>query len=159
MWTALSLLAAVMLPTRVHERYIVTVMPFAIAAAMCSPIIWVGLAPLSLAAFAQITSYDWLKVVPEWWGLFLKEKDAWYEAFISQQRADGISPLSTMDQFLASSRVFYDRDRARYVAVEWAVVVLALVGSGLTAYLMLRRPRAAQSVRRAPDVARAPRRR
>jgi hypothetical protein len=156
-WTALSLLASVMLPTRVHERYIVTALPFAIAAAMCRPMLWLGLAPVSIAAFAQITSYDWLKVVPEYWGKFLAQKELLYENFLLQKRSQGDSGVSTMDEFLEFSRSLYDHDRRKYVALEWGLTVLALAGSGLTACLMLRRTKATRSHARTPGMARPPR--
>lgn len=153
-WTALSLLASVMLPTRVHERYVVTAIPFAIAAAMCRPMIWVGLAPLTVVTMAQLTSYDWLTIVPEYWGLFLKQKELLYEHFITQQRAQEVSPVSTMEEFLTFSRSLYDFDRRKYVALEWGLTVMALVASGLIACLMLRGTKATRSHASTADVAR-----
>lgn len=159
-WTALSLLAAVMLPTRVHERYIVTALPFVIAAAMCRPILWAGVVPISVAALAQLTAYDWLGVVPEYWTKFLGQKDVLYQNYLLQLQAQGGTDVATIDEFVAVTRKLFEQDRARYVGLEWTFVVLALGGSLVLAWLMLRRSVARETESgRQGDVARRRRRR
>lgn len=159
-WTALSLLAAVMLPTRVHERYIVTSLPFIIAAAMCRPVIWLGLVPITAVALPQIMFYEWLKVKPEAWQTFIEQQDALYQNYVAQHQARGIAPAPPMEVFVRESRRLFDKDRAPYVAIEWMLVVFALLGSALTAWTMLRRPSGSEARSEKPSrVAPADRRR
>ena len=59
LFAAMSLLAFVMLPTAVHERYLVIVLPYLLVCAFLWPRLWSPVAMLCLVATAQLTWPIW----------------------------------------------------------------------------------------------------
>lgn len=61
LWTVVCLLASVMLPTRVHERYLLIVLPFLAVAAMLTWRLWPVLFLLTVVAMGQVTWPIWFE--------------------------------------------------------------------------------------------------
>ncbi len=132
LWSTLTLLAFVMLPTRVHERYIVLVVPFLIVAAMLWRRFWPAVLMLLVVATAQLTWPSWLQA--ETGQLAALERQAQlYEQTIAtlpqQQRAD----LPDLKEQFEAGRHQILQARAKTVGYEWLVTILALVGTVATA--------------------------
>ncbi len=134
------MLLVVMLPTRVHERYIVLTLPLLICAAAIRPRVWWGLAPLLLAATFQITAPHWLtKPASQWAALeqdILQDIERHY-AMLRQLAEQGEMPS---EQFAAlpspREQLAIDRenDRKERWATgdpirEWALTLASLLSS------------------------------
>ncbi len=70
-WTAFVLLAFVLLPTSVHERYLILAIPFLLIAAVLRARLWPGLLLLTLVLMGQVTWPLWLAADRgtggQWW--------------------------------------------------------------------------------------------
>ena len=137
LWTLWVLLACVMLPTRVHERYLLLALPLLMVAAMVWRSLWPGLALLLVVATAQVAWPLWIQADPGGWEQFerraAEKHAAWLATLEPQQKASAPS----LAQYLAPARREYLALRARTAAYEWALVGLALAGAVYTAVGML----------------------
>ena len=136
-WTVWTTLAAVMLPTRVHERYLLLVLPFLVAAAALHRRFVPGLILLLVVATAQVTWPVWLRAEPTAiasLGVNAKtEYQTWRDSMPPQQR-DAALPLK---DFVETLRADLQDRRAATVRYEWLFVGLALVAYVLTAGVIL----------------------
>lgn len=133
-WAALSLLAAVMLPTGVHERYILYCLPFFIAlAAAVRPVWWAFLA-LLLAATFQIRSFEWLRFGAGFWpDIEQGVRQRYVQALEAHRQNPGVPPPPPLDVWLEAERANYRAHRRRVVAQEWLLLALSLTGAVLAA--------------------------
>jgi Gpi18-like mannosyltransferase len=127
LWAALTLLACVILPTRVHERYIVLVVPFLIVAAMLWTRLWPGLSILLVVATIQVTWPAWLKA--EAGQLAALER----QALLVEQALIELPPeqhpkLLELKRQLEVGRRQTVMARAETVGFEWFITMLALAG-------------------------------
>ncbi len=140
-FAAVLLLLVVLLPTRVHERYIVLPLPFlACTAALCRRLWW-GLVPLLVAATFQITALDWLRFGADAWARhqteaiakLTREYDALREQLPPDEFATLPPPREQFERFRDQLREDVRRERAkRNVAPrEWALTILEIVAAAL----------------------------
>ncbi len=136
-FAAVLLLLAVMLPTRVHERYIVLPLPFLICVAAVCPRTWWGVAPLLLAATCQITAPDWLTMRATQWYYhehrILADIEKQYAALREEMERGNLTPeqfaaLPTPREQLA---IDHENHRKQRWATgdpirEWALTLLSL---------------------------------
>ena len=150
LWSALSLLLFVMLPTRVHERYLLWALPFAVAAAMLWPRIWPGCLLLLVIATAQVTWPAWLKTTPGHWAQREKRTTRTY-----QQRMKTVPPglrdqAPKLEDVLAEQKKRYVQERAKTESYEWFFTVLGLLALVATtgAVLSIKPPQRTESPKR-----------
>lgn len=148
-WAALSLLAFMMLPTRVHERYLVLVLPFVVMLAALYMRFVPGLLLLALVMMAQVTWPHWIHQRPGGWA------DYWEPAAKVDYRRTWVdvppnvrAQAPTFDEFTQEARQQFAATRARTAPIEWLMTVLALLGTAATVAV-------AASIRPEPVVMRA----
>ena len=131
LFAALSLLFLVMLPTRVHERYLILMLPFLALATAIWPRFWPGLGLLLLVATAQMTWPMWLSAVPSQWPMIERQITQSFERRIPPAERSKHLPWLTAD--LASAKRHYQSRRSRTVGLEWTLTGYALAGALWTA--------------------------
>ncbi len=148
-FTGLWLLVAVMLPTRVHERYVVMCLPFLIVLASAA---WeprsilrsAAVMGLVTAASFQLTHKDWLPLGADTWSTVLvyateAEHAKWVERIEPERRGE-IMPIG---QALTISRRRFIKAHRAYAPYEWALTLVSL-GSSVALFVSLSaRPRVA----------------
>ncbi len=143
LWSALSLLLFVMLPTEVHERYLLLVLPFLGVAAVLAPRFWAGFILLSVVAVAQVTWPSWKTIEPGTWPDIEYQAGHRWAVDRDTPRGRGRPPLQV---WLHEARLDYLEQRALTSPYEWTFTVLALVGATATvAACITLRPRDAAS--------------
>ncbi len=146
LWTLWVLLAAVMLPTRVHERYILLGLPFLIAATLMWRRFWPILIVLVVVATAQVSWQSWMRTTPtaftRYERLVAPQYESWRASLAPAQRASAPS----LHERLAGQHAAFLKDRALTEPLEWLLVVLALAATGATAGVILSVRPAAPSV-------------
>lgn len=140
-WTAYVLLMCVLLPTAVHERYLILALPFVGVAAALSWRVWPGLLILLVVMMAQLSWPLWLASGRgDWDDIRLK--------VLKRQDAEWAATLPPESLPAALAEVLEERHRAYRTRVnttlrwEWTFTVLALAGTVCTvAGLFAARPR------------------
>jgi len=126
LWSALSLLFFIMLPTEVHERYIVVVLPFLGVLAALTGYVAPALAVLVIISMSQMTWPLWLSTKPGTWAEIRQQIVRDYE----QVRATSPQPPPvTLEEVLRANEAAYREARARTAPFEWLMTVLALLSS------------------------------
>jgi hypothetical protein len=133
LWAGVSLLACVMLPTRVHERYILGALPFLIVAAMLWRRLWPGVVMLLVVATAQLAWPIWLQAPPGGWANEKAKAVARYEARIATLPPDRRADAPDLAEYVRRARQRHFSRHADTIALEWGLVALALAGSAATA--------------------------
>jgi Gpi18-like mannosyltransferase len=129
-WTVLSLLAFMMLPTRVHERYLVLVLPFLIMLAVLYARFVPTVVILALVMMAQITWPHWIKLRPgAWVDFFEPAARIDYEAYLTELPPQERARAQTYDEFTRDARQEFAATRARSAPFEWMGTILALLAS------------------------------
>ncbi len=138
LYTVASLLAFMMLPTQVHERYLVLVLPFLGVAAF----VWRGLAPgfviLSVVALAQVTWPIWLRFDPV---VMPDVMEAARRAHVELRQYDPHQlpeELRSLPGLEETFRRAFQEERGKTLFVEWGLTGLALVGAAWTWVAALR---------------------
>ena len=129
LWSGLTLLMFVMLPTRVHERYLVLPLPFLMVVAMLWRRFWLGLLMLIIVATAQLAWPLWLAEPAGNWASFERKQATSYEkrlASVPPQHRHGVPSL---EEYLEPARQEYLGRRSQVVRYEWMFTILALAGS------------------------------
>ena len=132
LWCPLALLACVMLPTRVHERYIVLVVPFLIVAAMLWRRFWPAVLMLLVVATAQLTWPSWLQAEAGQLAALERQAELYEQgraAVPPGQRAE----FPDLKERFEAGRHQIRQARAKTVGYEWLVTILALVATVATA--------------------------
>lgn len=141
LWAPLSLVIVVMLPTQVHERYLLLALPFLLAAALLHSRVWPAFVLLTIVGLAQVTWPQWVSKPP---GGFER---------LEKRVADDLARRTTppppeLAARMEQQRQAYRAERARTEPVEWFMTALGLVGFAAAAIgLLSARP---------PDEAAAP---
>ena len=147
-FTAVMLLAAVIFPTRVHERYIILPIPFLIIVAAWRRRLWLALVPFLVAATVQMTALDWLgrSHGAGSWPVWLESNKGRHLETLEREYEDLRAALPP-EEFarLAPPQEYLEREcRARYLAFraeaapkEWALTVVELLSAGALFVLLL----------------------
>ena len=125
------LLCAVILPTRVHERYILLPLPFLICAAAMHKRLWWGVVPLILAAMFQIGSMEWAHHTAESWGYIRERTIAQYELLREELPSEQFAVLDPPDVLLEKQRLDFEAERwtSGMPPKEWALTFLELAAA------------------------------
>jgi len=125
------LLCAVILPTRVHERYILLPLPFLICAAAMHKRLWWGVVPLILAATFQIGSMEWAHHTAESWGYIRERTIAQYELLREELPSEQFAVLDPPDVLLEKQRLDFEAERwtSGMPPKEWALTFLELAAA------------------------------
>lgn len=141
-WAAASMLLIVMLPTKVHERYLILSLPFIAAAIALTWRIWPGLVLLTIAMMGQLSWPMWLSSGRGQLNEIQANNTRRYEEAVSRMTAAQRAQVPTLEQYLADAREAYAVSRAIEGRVEWPLTLASLAGAGLAiAALASTRPR------------------
>lgn len=143
------LLCAVILPTRVHERYILLPIPFLICAAAMQRRLWWGVVPLIVAASFQMGSMEWAHHTAEGWGYVRQRTYAQYESLRERLPGEEFDALDAPEERLAKQRPRFEAERrdSGMPPKEWGMTLLELAAAGACFALLLRRSRKGQEPR------------
>jgi hypothetical protein len=133
LWTTISLSAFVMLPTRVHERYLLLALPFLMVAAVLWRRFWPGLLMLLVVATAQVTWPSWMVFDAGRLLAFERGAPEWYEQTVASLTPEQRDHFPGLEEQIEAGRRQIRQARAQTVGFEWFVTVLALAGAGATA--------------------------
>lgn len=136
---ALSTLLSVMLATRVHERYLLLALPFVIVAAAVQRRVLVALVPLLVVATAQLATPLWLETDPGDWAPTEAAARAQHDSEMAALPPEQRSAARSFEERLAPTRETYLATRAPTLALEWAMVLLALTGTAALVDAAVRR--------------------
>jgi hypothetical protein len=131
--TALSLSAFVMLPTRVHERYLLLALPFLIVAAVLWRRFWPGLLMLLAVATAQVTWPSWMAFDAGRLLAFERGAPAWYEQTVANLTPEQRARFPSLEEQIEAGRQQILQARAKTVGYEWFLTLLALAATVATA--------------------------
>lgn len=135
-WTALALLLVMMLPTKVHERYLLLAIPWIVLVAVLHARVWPGAALLLIVLMAQLAWPLWLEPGP----MVRYPRGRWADV-----------AARTPAEYHAQVREIYDRERAATEPVEWTFTVIGLLGFVLTAGAIVSIPRSSARLAGAGD--------
>ncbi len=128
LFAGLWLLAVVMLPTRVHERYVLMCLPFLVVAAAGSRRLWPGVIGTIVIGCFQLTAFHWLPVGADRWSIELKgDTIEHHRNAIAQVSADYIDQLPTLEQAIEMRFDFFVEAHRSYAPYEWALTLGALL--------------------------------
>jgi hypothetical protein len=146
-WAGVSLLLMVMLPTRVHERYVVMCLPFLIVLAAVRPRVWWGVVPLLAAATFQLTVYQWVgtRTAAGWWPKALERGLANYDAAVARTPPEYQDQLPTRSEVPDIEWQNYRDQRAPLVPYEWTLTIGSLLAAAVTLATSFIGPRPAPS--------------
>jgi len=146
-WTVFVLVGLVMLPTRVHERFLLLVIPFLSTAAVLERRFRVAAILLTLACTAQVAWPYWMRLGPPDWAEFEKHAQADYDRRVRQLQDAERAEFGTYETFLRHN---YDEYMAgRPLPVEWLTTILSLAGmSGVIVATVRPRPSLEESMPR-----------
>jgi hypothetical protein len=137
LWTTLSVLLFVMLPTEVHERYLVLVLPFLGVATALTWRLWPALILLVFVMVGQLSWPLWLGTVRGHW------PDYRHSAIQEFDRRIGAQPISpevrkqALDQFLTQQYANYLDLSAQTAGREWTFTICALLASAVVLAALL----------------------
>lgn len=129
---AFTLLAAVMLPTRVHDRYVLMAVPFLVGAAMRVPVAWPGVIAILIVATFQHTIMNWHTLLAEQGTS--EEARARAEAQIARRVPDRAQRAILVDRAVEEFERRRDIDRPK----EWGLTILALAGTAWVLFAVSR---------------------
>jgi hypothetical protein len=131
-WTMLAMLAFVMVPTRVHDRFILLVLPFLIVVASARRALWPGTIILLAAATGQVTWPQWLSASSADWELFEKTQTQKYEESLAAMPAAERARQPPLAEVLRPYREDW-LARSRFSRpLEWILTILSLSGAVMT---------------------------
>jgi hypothetical protein len=130
LFAGLWLLLVVMLPTRVHERYLLLCLPFLVCLACLRPGFWVGVVPLLLVATFQVTVYQWMGLGAGMWPEYLEGAREFYAKARAETPPELQYKLPTWEEARRLAEQEYRRLRAPDRLREWLLAVAALLGAG-----------------------------
>jgi Gpi18-like mannosyltransferase len=128
LWAVLSLLAFVMLPIRVHERYILVVLPFLIVAALLYRRLLVAMVLLIVVATAQVTWPLWIHMpAGKWNDYLLPAAEEHYQRELAARSPEERQALPPFDEWVRPLGEMYIQKRAQSIELEVLATVLGLV--------------------------------
>jgi len=125
----------VMLPTRVHERYISLCLPFLVLVAAGMPRWRWGVAGLIVVACFQMTVYHWLTLGSDSWSRRYKDQtiEHYEEAVRNTPPAQRNRLPKDVDEALALRLPNFIKEQQKFRPYEWAVTILSLLSAVLVA--------------------------
>jgi len=133
LFNGLWLLAVVILPTRVHERYILMGVPFLIVAAVGIRRLWPGVVALLVVACFQLTVFHWLGLPADNWSRKLKAETMAFHADAVKQTPPAFrDQLPTLEQALALRFENFRKEHRKFAPCEWSLTILALLAVAAT---------------------------
>lgn len=133
LWSAFALLACVILPTQVHERYLLLSLPFFAAAAFKWPRLWTGFVLLTLTCTAQVTWPNWMLTEARDRAALSRDLRKQYEEQLARLPNEERPNVIPYDEYEADMLKRYAAGREKTVPIEWLLVLLALAGAALAA--------------------------
>ncbi len=128
LFAGLWLLAVVMLPTRVHERYILMCLPFLVTAATGARRLWPALTGTIIIACFQMTAFHWLPISADGWSTELKDDTIQYHRNAIAQAPPGyIDLIPTIEQAIEMRFAFFLDAHRSYAPYEWTLTIAALL--------------------------------
>ena len=121
-YATLVMLAFVMVPTRVHERFIVLVLPFLMASALVRWRGWIGLWLIMIVATAQSSWPQWLGTSAVDWEPFEKEQRTEFEKLPADKRP------ADFEIYIKPYREDYTQRNSPKRPFEWIFAVLGVAG-------------------------------
>lgn len=135
LFSGLWLLAVVMLPTRVHERYIVMCLPFLVMAAAACRALWPGVIALVVVACFQMTTYHWLSEPGDaWTRKWLADTVAYHRHTVAQTPPELRHELPSLQQATQMRFENFLRELTSLAPLEWGLSVLACLATGFVFY-------------------------
>jgi hypothetical protein len=131
-WTTFVTLACVMLPTRVHERYILLVLPFLTTLTFLRPRHWPGLLAILVVATCQLTWPNWMRHPAGSWEQTERRVTRAFEDRMAKVPPQRQATVPSVTEHLRLVREQHVRERAASRRVEWGATILALLA---TAYI------------------------
>ncbi len=131
-WAGLSLLACVMLPTRVHERYLLLPLAFLLVAAFNRRRLRAGAMLMLLVASAQVTWPLWMKADAGLWHEIREQLEQQYAVRLQALPPDQRLLVPPFEDLLKPHRARFERERAQTIPFEWGCTIVALLGTALT---------------------------
>lgn len=129
LFAMLSLLAFMIFPTQVHERYLVLVLPFLCAGAMIWPRLWGAFVPLTLVALAQVAWPIWMTTEPAGMKDMIEVAQAAHEKLRDVPPERLPEELRSTDRMIAAFREEYRKMRGPLAPVEWSLTLAALAST------------------------------
>lgn len=136
-WTALVMIAFVSIPTRVHDRFILLILPFLLACCFLWKRVWPGFVVLLVVASGQVTWPQWLSAASIDWEPFEKELRQNYDMQSAALDPAARASQPTLETVIASARAEYDVRVARAKPMEWALTLLGMLGTALVVVPLL----------------------
>lgn len=136
-WTALVMIAFVSIPTRVHDRFILLILPFVLVCCFLWKRVWPGFVVLLIVATGQVTWPQWLSAASIDWEPFARELQQNYDAQVSKLDPVARAAEPSFDAVLASARADYDARLSRSRPIEWMLTLLGLLGTALVGVPLL----------------------
>ncbi len=131
-WAALSMLLVVMLPTKVHERYLILSLPFIGLSCALAWRSWPGLILLTIAMMGQLSWPLWLSSGRGQWSEIAGGLPANYEYAVSRVPPAQRSQVPTLAQYTEVQRKQYIDARTSEGWLEWPFTLASLSGASLT---------------------------
>lgn len=133
-WTLLVMLCAVMLPTNVHERYLILALPWLLILAARGWQVWPGLLALTFVMLMQLGWPLWYEgLAPGALQPAYAEIDALFEPRLAEaNEAEQAALLRMRDRELEPLERAYRQRRADVSGMEWGLTWVALAGTVLT---------------------------
>ncbi len=129
LFTMLGLLAFMMLPTQVHERYLVLVLPFLGVSAVIWRRLWWAFVPLTIVAMAQVSWPIWMTTEPVAMKDLMEVAQAAHENLKDVPAERLPEDLRTTDRMVAAFREEYRKMRGPLAPVEWTLTLVALAST------------------------------
>ena len=135
LYAGLSLLAFMIFPTQVHERYLVLALPFLGMMVALWWRFWPALLLLTIVSMAQITWPQWMNTKAGYSPTIIKQLTIAHEQ--AQARLPEGSKLEPLNVWSHPRMYQYRMGRAQTLGYEWTFTILALLGTLLTAAVFI----------------------
>ena len=135
LYAGLSLLAFMIFPTQVHERYLVLALPFLGIMVALWWRFWPALLLLTIVSMAQITWPQWMKTKAGYSPTIIKQLTTAHEQ--AQARLPEGSQMEPLNVWSHPRIYQYRMGRAETLGYEWTFTILALLGTLLTAMVFI----------------------
>lgn len=136
LFTGLWLLAVVMFPTRVHERYILMCLPFLIIIAAGLRRLWPGVVALIVVGCFQLTVYHWLsEPADSWTKRWITDTINYHRNSVEQTPPELRHQLPGLEQAIQMRFDNFLQEHTSFASLEWGLSVLACVATAFVFYV------------------------